>query len=83
MKKVFRTILSLTLVFVFLFPYLLTPYMVDAADNRTIKSILEDIEKQKKELEENKNKQQLTNEQITNIKNNISLISSSESIFFI
>ena len=76
MKKVFRTILSLTLVFVFLFPYLLTPYMVDAADNRTIKSILEDIEKQKKELEENKNKQQLTNEQITNIKNNISLIDS-------
>ena len=75
-KKTYKIIFNLVLTFVFVFPYIMTPYNADAADNRTIKSILEDIEKQKKELEENKQQQQLTDQQITSIKNNISLIDS-------
>ena len=72
MKKIFKIIL----IFVFLVPTFVAPFVdeVNAADNRTIRTILADIEKQKKELEENKNKQTLTNAQILQIKNNISLI---------
>ena len=77
MKKFIRSICNLLLVLGLLVPTFMSPFVlnVDAADNRTIKSILADIEKQKKELQENKNKQKLTNEQILTIKNNISLIS--------
>ena len=76
MKKFIRSICNIILVLGILLPTFMSPFIldVDAADNRTIKSILADIEKQKKELQENKNKQKLTNEQILTIKNNISLM---------
>lgn len=73
-----KKFLNITVLIMLLVPMFMAPYIetVNAADNRTIRTILEDIEKQKKELEENKNKQTLTNTQITQIKNNIALIQS-------
>lgn len=75
-NKICKFVFDLILIFVFLFPYLTTPYIVKAADNRTIRTILEDIERQKKQIEENKQQQALTDKEITNIKNNIALIDS-------
>lgn len=76
MMKVFKKIFNITLIIMLLSTIFCVPFAEDvrAADNRTIRSILADIERQKKELAENKNKQTLTNAQITTIKNNISLI---------
>ncbi len=75
-KKTSKLIFNLTLISIFLIPMFIIPNEVNAADNRTIKSILADIEKQKQELQNNKNQQKLTDEQITSTKNNISLIDS-------
>lgn len=71
--KICKKLSNIVLIAVFLLPFLASPFVVNA-DSRTIKSILADIEKQKQELEQNKQQQKLTDEQITAIKNNISLI---------
>lgn len=74
MKKFLRKVFNLLIISMLLLPTFLTPYVVNAADNRTIRSILADIDAQKKELEDNKNKQTLTDKQIKQIKANITLI---------
>ncbi len=66
--------MNILLIFVLLVPMFVAPYVVDAADNRTIKSILADIEQQKKDLADKQNQQTLTEAQIKEIKNNITLI---------
>ncbi len=72
--KYIKKVINILLIFVLLVPMFAAPYVVNAADNRTIKSILADIEKQKEDLENNQSKQNLTEAQIKDVKNNISLI---------
>jgi murein DD-endopeptidase MepM/ murein hydrolase activator NlpD len=72
--KYIKKVINISLIFVLLVPMFVAPYVVNAADNRTIKSILADIEAQKKALSDKKNQQTLTEAQIREVKNNITLI---------
>jgi len=72
--KYIKKVINILLIFVLLVPMFMAPYVVNAADNRTIKSILADIETQKKALADKKNQQTLTEAQIREVKNNITLI---------
>lgn len=72
--KILKKTANVILIIALIFPMLLAPYAVNATDNRTIKTILADIAKQKQDLENNKNQQNLTAAQIKEIKNNITLI---------
>lgn len=72
--KYIKKVINILLIFVLLVPMFMAPYVVNAADNRTIKSILADIEQQKKDLANKKNQQTLTEAQIREVKNNITLI---------
>ncbi len=72
--KYIKKVINIVLIVLFLVPMFVAPYVVDAADNRTIKSILADIEKQKSDLENNENQQKLTEAQISEIKKNITLV---------
>ena len=74
LKKFLKSIITIVIIGVILLPTFISPFVAEAADNRTIRSILADIEKQKKDLENNKNKQTLTDKQIKQIKANITLI---------
>lgn len=72
--KYIKKVINILLIFVLLVPMFVAPYVVNAADNRTIKSILADIEQQKKDLADKQNQQTLTEAQIKEVKNNITLI---------
>ena len=74
LKKFFKSVVSFIFIGVILLPTFISPFVAHAADNRTIRSILADIEKQKKDLENNKTQQTLTDKQIKQIKANITLI---------
>ena len=76
-NRIFNIIINIVFIVALMIPLFLEPFAVDAADNRTIKTILSDIEKQKKALTDKQNQQNLTEAQIKTVKSNISLIDAS------
>ncbi len=73
MKEIVKKIINIIYVVVLLIPMFYVEE-VNAADNRTIASIRADLEKQKQELIENQQQQQLTEAEIATITSNVGVI---------